>query len=70
MKQLMSKAEKSVLVEPNTKAVYHVLLANDNHTVISLGNGQFIEIVTDNHTFGIVNVYRSDPNVSLGEVKK
>lgn len=67
MKQLVSKAEKSVLVQPNTKAVYHVLLANDNQTVISLGNGQFVEIVTDNDTFGIVNVYRSDPYVSLRE---
>ena len=67
MKQLVSKSEKSVLVQPYTKAVYHVLLANDNHTVISLGNGQFVEIVTDDNTFGIVNVYSSDPNVSVGE---
>lgn len=67
MKQLVSKAEKSVLIQPNTKAVYHVLLANDNQTVISLGNGQFVEIVTDNNAFGIVNVYSSEPSTSVGE---
>ena len=67
MKQLVSEAEKSVLGQPNTKAVYHVLLANDNQTVISLGNGQFVEIVTDNNAFGIVNVYSSEPCASVGE---
>lgn len=68
MKQLVSKAEKQAVAKPEMVPSFYALHSSDRHTLISLDNGQIVEIITDRDGLGVVTVYSKDSAASAGEL--